>query len=142
MDTTTQDLVTRLRTYEPALDEWHEANGDEIRAAIMVPVANGEWVRVQDVRDALAAAPPADLVALVRDMREALEAISSPGAIADYGWWTETARRVLRDHPIPAWRPSAPPEPAALPCGCARGHCEASTPAECAVIQASAREAL
>ena len=28
-------------------------------------------------------------------LREALDAIASPGATKDYGWWTETARAAL-----------------------------------------------
>lgn len=52
------DLVARLQAYQPALEEWFNRSGEETVEAAMVPTAGGEYVRVADVRDALAALPP------------------------------------------------------------------------------------
>lgn len=107
MDTTTQDLVTRLRDHARRMLYLDAGTLRSVRADVIAAA------------DALEAAPPADLVALVLEWqrlraeceRDPSDSIKNPHT-----------RRMLEEcraaaEAVAAWRPSAPPEPhhAAIP---------------------------
>lgn len=54
------DLVARLPRFEPVVSEDCDRSGLPTFEAAMLPTPGGEYVRLSDVRDALAALPPLD----------------------------------------------------------------------------------